>query len=166
MNDKHEWNEEKLPKLQNQHSNKVGKKALKARLILNYITLVMGICWHYWLPVLLTVQFCFTTNRPDSIKSTEIFFILFYFLQMQGHSLAQFMWNINVETPPSPISLPSGYDVKSLFYNWVVNGRALECMRWSSEVITVVTIFYRFNGVRCFCGVLYSCRWHQFQLYL
>lgn len=31
MNDKHEWNEEKLPKLQNQHSNKVGKKALKAR---------------------------------------------------------------------------------------------------------------------------------------
>lgn len=92
------------------------EKALKAGLILNYITLVMGICWHYWLPVLLIVHFPLlqVPSRPDPVQSAGIF-IFYLFLQMQGHSMAQFMWIINVEAPPSPISLPSGYDVKTLF---------------------------------------------------
>lgn len=94
------------------------EKALNPGLILNYITPVMGICWHYWLPVLLTVDFLYYKSPFPSSPLR--------FLFCKCKVITQFMWIINVAAPPSAINLSSGNNLNSSFYCWVVYGRAVK----------------------------------------
>lgn len=139
------------------------EKAVNPGLVLNCVTLVTGICWHYWLPVLLTVNFLYYKSLFPSSPLR--------FLFCKCKVITQSMWIINVAVLLSTIHLSSGYNVNSSFYAWVVYGRATEESKWQQRLVAVVTVRWcifsnKFDEMGCFYMVLESCDLHQFEIYL
>lgn len=125
---------------------------------------MMGICWHYWLPVLLIVHFPLlqVPSRPDSIQSAGIFIYLIFckckviawlnlceLLMLKHHLLpldfhVDTMWNLCSRTKSFMEGPRSG----------------------GNDHPTWALYFYRFNGRNCFYVVLYSGSLHQLNMYL